>query len=332
MNNCSITGQVGAAVRPAFAEDTPSHVTAAACDVCSAWIGSGVARDLSDLRRVYQLLVTSLTKLKPRQQTAAGSSQQQHVILYNESALTLEKLSILKAWAEVYTVSMKDETHIRSKVPTTPKEEEEVKGEDVEEDDDDDFGDFEANNSGTQVEEEKEDSSDSLTSPDGGSLGRLVQAELSSLSKYWLAALRDHALLTLPSEFKNQLPFDGGAFYSNDTAESARKHYKATWTPILEAAAVWLTYGGGFDNMAESEEVEEADEAANAAVKSSPEDVSRDRFHLLLGVCVEALSNTRSASDLTKDQVLGCLKSLAALLDSPWARQEVKQLASSKKI
>ena len=38
--------QVGAAVRPAFSEDTPSHVTAAACDVCSAWIGSGVARNL----------------------------------------------------------------------------------------------------------------------------------------------------------------------------------------------------------------------------------------------------------------------------------------------
>lgn len=103
-------------MRPAFAEDTPSHVTAAACDVCSAWIGSGVARDLSDLRRVYQLLVTSLTKLKPRQQAAAAAGTSQHVILYNESALTLEKLSILKAWAEVYTVSMKDETHIRSKV------------------------------------------------------------------------------------------------------------------------------------------------------------------------------------------------------------------------
>ena len=47
--------QVGAALRPAFASDTASHVTAAACNVCSAWIGSGVARDLGDLRRVYQV-------------------------------------------------------------------------------------------------------------------------------------------------------------------------------------------------------------------------------------------------------------------------------------
>ncbi|KOB64812.1 HEAT repeat-containing protein 5B, partial [Operophtera brumata] len=44
-----------------------SHVTAAACDVCSAWIGCGVARDINDLRRMA----------------------------------TLEKLSILKAWAEL---------------------------------------------------------------------------------------------------------------------------------------------------------------------------------------------------------------------------------------
>jgi len=60
--------------------------------VCSTWIGSGVARDLNDLRRVHQLLLFSLEKLN------AGSISTQ---LYNESAATLEKLAILKAWAEV---------------------------------------------------------------------------------------------------------------------------------------------------------------------------------------------------------------------------------------
>lgn len=60
--------------------------------VCSTWIGSGVARDLNDLRRVHQLLLFSLEKLKD----CSASSQ-----LYNESASTLEKLAILKAWAEV---------------------------------------------------------------------------------------------------------------------------------------------------------------------------------------------------------------------------------------
>ena len=33
---------------------------------------------------------------------------------------------------------------------------------------------------------------------DGESLLNLVQPELSSLSKHWLAALKDHALLSLP--------------------------------------------------------------------------------------------------------------------------------------
>lgn len=72
-------------------------MTAAACEVCSAWIGSGVARDLNDLRRVHQLLVSSLAKLHQK----TNSTQ-----LYNESMATLEKLSILKAWAEVYIVAM----------------------------------------------------------------------------------------------------------------------------------------------------------------------------------------------------------------------------------
>ena len=89
--------QVGAALRPAFAADTASHVTARACQVCSTWIGSGVARDLNDLRRVHQLLVSSLTKLNENSNKG----------LYNESAATLEKLAILKAWAEVYIVSQK---------------------------------------------------------------------------------------------------------------------------------------------------------------------------------------------------------------------------------
>lgn len=65
--------------------------------MCSAWIGSGVARDLNDLRRVHQLLVISLSKLR----TKTTSTE-----LYNESMATLEKLSILKAWAEVYIVAM----------------------------------------------------------------------------------------------------------------------------------------------------------------------------------------------------------------------------------
>lgn len=61
--------------------------------VCSAWIGSGVVSDLNDLRRVHNLLVSSLDKV----QAGKGASSQ----LYSESATTMEKLAVLKAWAEV---------------------------------------------------------------------------------------------------------------------------------------------------------------------------------------------------------------------------------------
>ena len=61
--------------------------------VCSTWIGSGVVSDLNDLRRVHNLLVSSLDKV----QAGKSSSSQ----LYSESATTMEKLAVLKAWAEV---------------------------------------------------------------------------------------------------------------------------------------------------------------------------------------------------------------------------------------
>ena len=154
---------------------------------------------------MYTLLVTSLAKLKK----GASSS------CYNESASTLEKLSILKAWAEVYIVSM-DAEHLSKE-----------KGDSVS--GDEDFGDFNSPDSGPPSETE-------ITNLTG-----LVAAELPSLSKHWLAAIKvrseykevdqqdffqDHALLSLPSEFKSQLPYEGGAFYTNDTIELARPHYK----------------------------------------------------------------------------------------------------------
>ncbi|TFK12533.1 2',5'-phosphodiesterase 12 [Platysternon megacephalum] len=87
---------VGAALRPAFAPETPPDVTAKACQVCSAWIASGVVSDLNDLRRVHQLLISSLTKIQ------AGKEAQSQ--LYNESASTMEILAVLKAWAEDFAL------------------------------------------------------------------------------------------------------------------------------------------------------------------------------------------------------------------------------------
>lgn len=257
-----------------------------------------MARDLSDLRRVYQLLVSSLDKIKPK------STQAQ---FFNESALTLEKLSILKGWAEVYIMSMKNEIlNFSSENPSSSK---------FSSDDDDDFAEF-------------DDQSTSSGSKNEG-LAALVQEELPSLSKHWLAAMKDYALLSLPSEFKSQLPHDGGAFYTNDTIESARPHYRATWPPILEAAAIWLTYGQGFENVQkEKSDLDVQGSAnlgigpANAAINKNADDINKDRFYLLFGICMEALSNNRSA-DLSKEEVSSCLKALKALLDYGKNRRDV---------
>ncbi|XP_008187609.1 HEAT repeat-containing protein 5B isoform X4 [Acyrthosiphon pisum] len=196
--------QVSAALRPAFSEDTPSHVTAAACRVCGTWIGSGVARDLSDLRRVYHLLVTSLKKLKPGFNINFNS-------LYNESVATFECLAILKAWAQIYIIAMinngvaPDNFNKNSNLNVSETN--------------DDFGNYEGQN-------------DSLLT--------LIHPELDMLSKNWQAALKDHALLLLPCEFNSQLPHEGGAFYTSSTIDSSRSHYKNAWPPILYALSLWL--------------------------------------------------------------------------------------------
>ena len=66
-----------------------------ACQVCSEWLGSGVSRDLGDLKRVQQLLVSSLEKLR-------GRRRQEQASIYGESVATMEALAVLKAWAEVH--------------------------------------------------------------------------------------------------------------------------------------------------------------------------------------------------------------------------------------
>lgn len=279
--------QVGAALRPAFANETPSHVTAAACEVCSAWIGSGVARDLNDLRRVHQLLVQSLNKL----QSKTNSTQ-----LYNESMATLEKLSILKAWAQVYIMAMISNG-------TSPADKALKKLKTIQ------------NSFNTPSDDEIFDDFDSR----GESLLTLVQPELENLSCHWLSALRDYALLSLPAEYNSQLPHDGGAFYTPDTITSSKPHYQSSWPQILYAAALWLN-SGGFEkglipNMGEGTTGNGGESKIQTITHGS---LSADRFYLLFGICMESLCSTRSNEKL--DCVIACLQTLYTIFDSKWAR------------
>uniref|UniRef100_A0A4W3GFI6 HEAT repeat-containing protein 5B n=1 Tax=Callorhinchus milii TaxID=7868 RepID=A0A4W3GFI6_CALMI len=262
---------VGAALRPAFSQDTPSDITAKACQVCSTWIGSGVVSDLNDLRRVHNLLVSSLDKV----QAGKGSSSQ----LYSESATTMEKLAVLKAWAEST------------------------------DGDNDDF-----------------DATDELPAD---SLITLVQPELLILSRLWLAALKDYALLTLPAEFASQLPSDGGAFYTPETIDSARLHYRTSWAPILHAVTIWLNSTGfTVADLPEDPPVSNAQKTQTGVVLGQSsgasilaktlEAINTDRLHLIFGISIEFLCSPRPEEPL--EHVAACLQALHTLLDSSYAR------------
>uniref|UniRef100_A0A2K6G5K4 HEAT repeat-containing protein 5A n=1 Tax=Propithecus coquereli TaxID=379532 RepID=A0A2K6G5K4_PROCO len=286
--HCARYLQVGAALRPAFTSETPPDVTAKACQVCSAWITSGVVSDLNDLRRVHQLLVSSLTKIQ------VGKEAVSH--LYNESASTMEILAVLKAWAEVYIIAVQRHKNHKQTFKTITYLEESVRN-----------GSYSSNG-----------------------LLDLVYTDLSTLSRLWLAALQDFALLTLPSEFASQLPAEGGAFYTAETSENAKWHYYNSWALILHATALWLTSTGFV--VADPDEgasdlsrpvtpTSMCQGSSSGATVKSPEDVYTDRFYLILGISVEFLCSLRS--DATMESITACLHALQALLDVPWPRSKI---------
>uniref|UniRef100_A0A674A255 HEAT repeat-containing protein 5A n=1 Tax=Salmo trutta TaxID=8032 RepID=A0A674A255_SALTR len=258
---------VGAALRPAFTADAPPDVTAKACQVCSAWIASGVVSDLRDLRRVHQLLASSLVKVQAGKEVPSQ--------LYNEGTSTMETLAVLKAWAEVSHCWL-------IPVPARPGRQGEQAGSPLLEEDCGGVG--------------------------GPGLLTLVQTDLATLSRLWLAALQDYVLLTLPQDYSAQLPATGGTFYTAETAEQARPHYCSSWAPILHATALWLNSTGFIMST------------SLASVKS-PEDISSDRLHLILGISVEFLCSPHSHDQM--ENISSCLQALQALLEVSWPRSKV---------
>lgn len=97
------------------------------------------------------------------------------------------------------------------------------------------------------------------------------------------------------AEFSSQLPHDGGAFYTSDTVESARPHYREAWPPILHAASLWLCEGGGFEGALHQEAPQGALgpgglrggpaflQLSRGAHSRSPEQINKDWFYLLFG-------------------------------------------------
>ncbi|XP_058254714.1 HEAT repeat-containing protein 5A isoform X3 [Hemibagrus wyckioides] len=266
---------VEAALRPAFCVDAPPDVTAKACQVCSAWIASGVVSDLRDLRRVYQLLASSLVKVQAGRDVLNP--------LYNESTLTMESLAVLTAWAEVYIMAVE---RSRLREQSDPADEGEAAG-----------------------------------------LLKLVQGELGTLSCLWLAALQDHALLTLPPGYAKQLPSTGGTFYTAEAVDQARQYYCNSWAPILHATALWLNSNEfvmadeGPANLSRPVTPTSMGHSSTRDSTKSQEDISVEHLHLILGISVEFLCSPHSQNQI--ENIISCLHALQALLEVPWSRSKV---------
>ena len=221
-----------------------------ACQVCSKWLGSGVSRDVNDLKRVQQLLVTSLDKLQQDKRNKA---------VHGESLATMESLSVLKAWAELYI-----------KVST-------------------------ADGDTTALE--------------------LVGPHLPLLSDYWLAALKDFAYLSLPSNFNSQLPMAGGTFYSHQTAALVRPYYRENWSSLLYAASTWINRGGLKETTPETVAAPAFADAVSFAPSLPAADATHHTLHLVVGLCAQALC-TPSVYDNRHD--IECsLRALQQLVSTP---------------
>uniref|UniRef100_A0A8C1F6V5 HEAT repeat-containing protein 5A n=1 Tax=Cyprinus carpio carpio TaxID=630221 RepID=A0A8C1F6V5_CYPCA len=275
---------VGAALRPAFHVDAPPNVTAKACQVCSAWIASGVISDLRDLRRVHQLLASSLAKVQVGRDVTSQ--------LYNET------------WAEVPNTI----TTIKSAVYITAVQ-----------------GSRQRESPGSHLQQQSDEAG--TADPAGAGLLKLVQTDLATLSRLWLAALQDHGLLTLPSQYSSQLPSTGGSFYTAETVEQARPHYSSAWATILHATALWLNSTGfimvdeGPANLSRPVTPTSMGQSTSLSSVKSPEDVSTDRLHLILGISVEFLCSPHSGDQM--ENISSCLQALQALLEVPWPRSKV---------
>uniref|UniRef100_A0A0S7EW47 HTR5B n=2 Tax=Poeciliopsis prolifica TaxID=188132 RepID=A0A0S7EW47_9TELE len=175
-------------------------------------------------------------------------------------------------------------------------------------------------------DEDEDDLGADVLPPD--SLITLVQPELPSLSRLWLAMLRDYALLTLPAEFSSQLPPDGGAFYTPETIDTARLHYRSSWAPVLHAVALWLNSNGFEVNDNQEDHSLTPSKVPNALQGSSSsakmlEDSVKDRMHLMLGVSIEFLCFPRPEEPI--EHVMSCLQALSTLLETPCAKTHMAE-------
>lgn len=157
----------------------------------------------------------------------------------------------------------------------------------------------------------------------------LLDPHLPLLSRYWLAALQDHAHLSLPPQFSRQLPPNGGMFYSNNVAESVKPYFEHNWPSLLHAAAIWLqTIGLQLEEEATPSTLQPlmarpllSTPSMSLATPPPLNNPKRDRFFLVLGLAVQTLCTPASLD--SPPTLLHCLKALNRLLDDKYAQDQL---------
>ena len=108
-------------------------------------------------------------------------------------------------------------------------------------------------------------------------LTEIVAPVAGALTGHWQDALRDYALMSLPPEYRNQVPGQG-AFYYPGTTVAALVYFQEAFPVLLQAAAMYTDC---------------SDEAGHT------------NFYLLLGLCTRTLCGRA-----TEEQATACLRSL----------------------
>lgn len=203
---------------------------------------------------------------------------------YSESAYTLETLAVLKAWAQIYIMTYKHDKEIKL------------------------------------LANQNEDGYNG----NYGNLLDVVIKDMKLLVKHWIGVARDYVLLTLPKQYGPQLPVTGGNFYSAETSLKVRPHYKQSWPPMVHAIALWLT-SVAFENpeLAKIGAVDEIQPkiTIDTSIEKNDVEINRDRFHLISGVCIEAMSSPLST--YPEGTMEACISTMNALLDSPFGRSRI---------
>ena len=101
--------------------------------------------------------------------------------------------------------------------------------------------------------------------------------------KRCIPTLFSEMMHTYITEYSNQLPAEGGAFYHVDTLDSARAHYRKSWPSILHALAIWLKEAGFAKLNKGANHVAGEPTLSDTPANLYSEEANAERLYLIIG-------------------------------------------------